>query len=202
MMSGPISPSDLKQVEQFCNEMYESADVSVRQRAQDALHALTESPSAFTIAKLLLERSTFPSCIVIAASMLEKQVSSQRQPLPIDERMQLKNDLFRYLVSGIAARMPHYAIIHVSGVLAKLCKFGWSDSIDDEYPFREIVNESIALIPTSHSDSLSATSADINFVGLIILTDAVTFFCQSGSLRSLARHQQPPSLSGGPVRKH
>ena len=190
MMSGPISPSDLKQVEQFCNEMYEAADVSVRQRAQDALHALTESPSAFTIAKLLLERSTSPSCIVIAASMLEKQVSSQRQPLAIDERIQLKNNLFRYLVSGIAARVPHYAILHVSGVLAKLCKFGWSDSIDDEYPFREIINESIALIPTSHSDSLSPASADINFVGLVILTDAVTFFCKSGSLRSLTRHRK------------
>ncbi|KAI6660989.1 Exportin-7-like isoform X3 [Oopsacas minuta] len=119
--------------------------------------------------------------------MLEKQVSSQRQPLAIAERIQLKNDLFRYLVSGIAARMPHYAVLQVSGVLAKLCKFGWSDSVDGEYPFREIVNEAIALIPTSLTDS---QTADINFVGLIILTDAVTYFCQSGSLRSLARHRK------------
>ena len=186
-MSGPISPSDLKQVEQFCTEMYESADPVIRQRAQDALHALTESPSAYTVAKLLLERSTSPSCIVIAASMLEKQVSSQRQPLAITERIQLKNDLFRYLVSGIAGRVPHYAVVQVSGVLAKLCKFGWSDSVDDEYPFRDIVSEAIALIPNSIP---SMPSADINFVGLVILTDTVTNFSQSGSLRSLARHRK------------
>ena len=189
-MSGPISPSDLKQVEQFCNDMYESVDSVLRQRAQEALQVLAESPSAFTVAKLLLERSTSPSSIVVAASMLEKQVSSQRQPLAIVERVQLKNDLFRYLTSGIAARVPHYVILQVSGVLAKLCKFGWFDSIDDDFPFREIVKEAIALIPTSRSDAMSAPNPEINFVGLVILIDTVNQFSQSGSLRSLARHRK------------
>lgn len=182
-----ISTQHLKEVEQMCRDLYETDDNDRRQRAQTTLVSLSESPEALDTAKSLLQFSKTPTCLVVAANLIDQRITSQIQPISLHERIQLKTNLQEYLLSSVTAQFTHYVMQQLSSVLAKLCKIGWLDALDDDFPFRSIVKETIWMITHDHTGSHMKLAP---FIGMLIFKELVAHFGQPGSIRSLSRHRK------------
>ncbi|KAG7231965.1 hypothetical protein INR49_010048 [Caranx melampygus] len=93
-----LRPADLHdvrpcQLEILCKQLYETTDTAVRHQAEKALVEFTNSPDCLSKCQLLLERGSSSYSQLLAATCLSKLVSRTSNPLPLEQRIDIREYL-------------------------------------------------------------------------------------------------------------
>ncbi|CDQ70251.1 unnamed protein product [Oncorhynchus mykiss] len=89
----------LAQLEILCKQLYETTETGVRLQAEKALVEFTNSPDCLSKCQLLLERGSSSYSQLLAATCLSKLVSRTNNPLPLEQRIDIRNYVLNYLAT-------------------------------------------------------------------------------------------------------
>ncbi|KAM7532633.1 hypothetical protein Aperf_G00000131004 [Anoplocephala perfoliata] len=158
------------------NELYTTADQSVRIEAENTCTNLINRLDCIATCKTLLERANSCYSQYIAASTLTKFISNRDTVVHVNLRLQLRNFALNYL-----ATQPNLEVIVQQALIALICrltKIGWFDSVENgpEYPFRDIFD---SVKNFAQSGQIQAV-----LVGVKLLSSLVTEIYQSAGLSS------------------
>ncbi|XP_019159433.1 PREDICTED: exportin-7-like isoform X2 [Ipomoea nil] len=148
----------LAQLEALCERLYTSQDSSERAHVENTLKCFSANIDYISQCQFILDNALTPYALMLASSSLLKQVSAHSLSL------QLRLDLWNYLINYLASRGPKLQPFVIGSLIQLLCritKFGWFD--DDR--FRELVTESIKFMTQATSDHYA--------IGLKILNQLV-----------------------------
>nr|GMD36638.1 exportin-7-like isoform X1 [Ipomoea batatas] len=148
----------LAQLEALCERLYTSQDSSERAHVENTLKCFSANIDYISQCQFILDNALTPYALMLASSSLLKQVSAHSLSL------QLRLDLWNYLINYLASRGPKLQPFVIGSLIQLLCritKFGWFD--DDR--FRELATESIKFMTQATSDHYA--------IGLKILNQLV-----------------------------
>uniref|UniRef100_A0A674BTG6 Exportin 7 n=1 Tax=Salmo trutta TaxID=8032 RepID=A0A674BTG6_SALTR len=124
----------LAQLEILCKQLYETTETGVRLQAEKALVEFTNSPDCLSKCQLLLERGSSSYSQLLAATCLSKLVSRTSNPLPLEQRIDIRNYVLNYL-----ATRPKLAEFVTQALIQLITKLGWFDCQKDDYVFRNVI---------------------------------------------------------------
>ncbi|XP_055588183.1 exportin-7 isoform X1 [Uranotaenia lowii] len=130
---------DVQQLELLCKQFYESQDSQARAEAEKALYLFQEDPDALSKCQQLLERSNSSYSQLLAATTLTKLVSKNIQALSLQQRVDIRNYVLNYLATHPS--LQGFVIQALIALLVKITKLCWVDLYEDEYVFRNIVQD-------------------------------------------------------------
>ncbi|XP_076372860.1 exportin-7-like [Tachypleus tridentatus] len=90
---------ELAQLELLCKQLYEATGATQRNEAEKALLTFTNSPDCLTKCQLLLERGESSYAQLLAATTLTKMVSRTPCSLTLQQRLEIRNYILRYLAN-------------------------------------------------------------------------------------------------------
>ncbi|XP_036851120.1 ran-binding protein 17 isoform X1 [Manis javanica] len=126
----------LAELEVLCTHLYIGTDLSQRIEAEKALLELIDSPECLSKCQLLLEQGTTSYAQLLAATCLSKLVS-RVSPLPIEQRIDIKNYILHYVASQ--PKLAPFVFQALIQVIAKISKLGWFEVQKTQFVFREII---------------------------------------------------------------
>uniref|UniRef100_A0A6Q2Z3G4 Importin N-terminal domain-containing protein n=1 Tax=Esox lucius TaxID=8010 RepID=A0A6Q2Z3G4_ESOLU len=94
-----VCGQSLAQLEILCKQLYETTETGVRLQAEKALVEFTNSPDCLSKCQLLLERGSSSYSQLLAATCLSKLVSRTSNPLPLEQRIDIRNYVLNYLAT-------------------------------------------------------------------------------------------------------
>ncbi|XP_015413188.1 PREDICTED: exportin-7 [Myotis davidii] len=97
----------LAQLENLCKQLYETTDTTTRLQAEKALVEFTNSPDCLSKCQLLLERGSSSYSQLLAATCLTKLVSRTNNPLPLEQRIDIRKELLSATAFLIEADTTH-----------------------------------------------------------------------------------------------
>ncbi|KAF0031847.1 hypothetical protein F2P81_016402 [Scophthalmus maximus] len=124
----------LAQLEILCKQLYETTDTTVRHQAEKALVEFTNSPDCLSKCQLLLERGSSSYSQLLAATCLSKLVSRTSNPLPLEQRIDIRNYVLNYLATR--PKLAAFVTQALIQLYARITKLGWFDCQKDDYVFR------------------------------------------------------------------
>lgn len=144
---------EIRQLELFCKQLYESQDTSVREDAEKTLVIFQTGPDALTKCQVLLERGDSSYAQLLAATTLTKLVSRSAHGLSLQQRVDIRNYVLNYLATR--PKLPNFVLQALVTLFARITKLGWFDSHKDEFVFRNVVADigkflQVSLILISH----------------------------------------------------
>uniref|UniRef100_A0A8D0ED84 RAN binding protein 17 n=2 Tax=Salvator merianae TaxID=96440 RepID=A0A8D0ED84_SALMN len=131
-----LSSQRLAELEVLCKQLYEGTDLAQRIQAEKVLLELIDSPECLSQCQLLLEQGTTTYAQILAATCLSKLVC-KTTPLPIQQRMDIRNYILNYVASR--PKLAPFVIQALVQVIAKITKLGWFDVQKDQLIFRDII---------------------------------------------------------------
>ncbi|XP_078494351.1 exportin-7-A isoform X2 [Ciona intestinalis] len=170
---------EILELEQICAAMYETGDANVRQRAEKVLVDLVNDPLVLDKCQLLLQRSANPYSLLIAASTLTKRVTKSGSPLPMQQRLDIRNYVLNFLYTG--TKQATFVQEELTLLYARITKLSWFDSCKDEWYFRTVIADI--------SKFLQGIS-DICIVGVQLLNELVADMNRSDNIKPLTRHRK------------
>ncbi|RMB95165.1 hypothetical protein DUI87_28441 [Hirundo rustica rustica] len=129
----------LAQLENLCKQLYETTDTGTRLQAEKALVEFTNSPECLSKCQLLLERGSSSYSQLLAATCLTKLVSRTNNPLPLEQRIDIRNYVLNYLATR--PKLATFVTQALIQLYARITKLGWFDCQKDEYVFRNVIND-------------------------------------------------------------
>ncbi|XP_076368513.1 ran-binding protein 16 isoform X1 [Tachypleus tridentatus] len=130
---------ELAQLELLCKQLYEATGATQRNEAEKALLTFTNSPDCLTKCQLLLERGESSYAQLLAATTLTKMVSRTPCSLTLQQRLEIRNYILRYLATR--PKLSSYVMQALVQLFSKIIKLGWFESDKEEFVFRNIINQ-------------------------------------------------------------
>ena len=143
---------------QCCEGLYNPRDAEARQKAEQLLHAFAMSLEHYEQAKALLERSSSPYALHLAATGLTKLMTDASASR--ERRLELRQCVLNALAQR-AHEMPPFAASELVQLLVRVTKVSWWDS--DTH--RDIVQDTTSF--------LNQPSSEHHLIGLRILNQLV-----------------------------
>ncbi|TKS85097.1 Exportin-7 [Collichthys lucidus] len=137
MFSTCANLQGLAQLEILCKQLYETTDTAVRHQAEKALVEFTNSPDCLSKCQLLLERGSSSYSQLLAATCLSKLVSRTSNPLPLEQRIDIRNYVLNYLATR--PKLAAFVTQALIQLYARITKLGWFDCQKDDYVFRNVI---------------------------------------------------------------
>ncbi|CAH2275086.1 exportin-7 isoform X2 [Pelobates cultripes] len=134
-MADPVQ--SLAQLEILCKQLYETTDTSTRLQAEKALVEFTNSPECLSKCQLLLERGSSSYSQLLAATCLTKLVSRSSNPLPLEQRIDIRNYVLTYLATR--PKLASFVTQALIQLYARITKLGWFDCQKEDYVFRSVI---------------------------------------------------------------
>ncbi|RMB90935.1 hypothetical protein DUI87_32533 [Hirundo rustica rustica] len=100
-----------------------------------SLVEFTKSPEF----QLLLETGSSSYSQLLAATCLTKLVSRTNNPLPLEQRIDIRNYVLNYLATR--PKLATFVTQALIQLYARITKLGWFDCQKDEYVFRNVIND-------------------------------------------------------------
>uniref|UniRef100_A0A2K5JDR8 Importin N-terminal domain-containing protein n=1 Tax=Colobus angolensis palliatus TaxID=336983 RepID=A0A2K5JDR8_COLAP len=129
----------LAQLENLCKQLYETTDTTTRLQAEKALVEFTNSPDCLSKCQLLLERGSSSYSQLLAATCLTKLVSRTNNPLPLEQRIDIRNYVLNYLATR--PKLATFVTQALIQLYARITKLGWFDCQKDDYVFRNAITD-------------------------------------------------------------
>ncbi|XP_065590543.1 ran-binding protein 17 [Cyrtonyx montezumae] len=125
----------LAKLEVLSNQLFEGTDIAQQMQAEKIVLELINSPDCLSQCQLLLEQGTTSYAQVLAATCLSRLVS-RASPLPIEQRIDIRNYLLNYIASQ--PKLAPFVMQALVQVIAKITKLGWFEVLKDQLVFRDI----------------------------------------------------------------
>ncbi|XP_034047742.1 exportin-7-like [Thalassophryne amazonica] len=169
----------LAQLEILCKQLYETTDTVVRHQAEKALVEFTNSPDCLSKCQLLLERGSSSYSQLLAATCLSKLVSRTSNPLPLEQRIDIRNYVLNYLATR--PKLAAFVTQALIQLYARITKLGWFDCQKDEYVFRNVIGDVTRFLQDSVEHCI---------IGVMILSQLTNEINQADTTHPLTKHRK------------
>ncbi|XP_073413217.1 exportin-7 isoform X3 [Dendrobates tinctorius] len=174
-----LCDKSLAQLEILCKQLYETTDTSTRLQAEKALVEFTNSPECLSKCQLLLERGSSSYSQLLAATCLTKLVSRTSNPLPLEQRIDIRNYVLTYLATR--PKLASFVTQALIQLYARITKLGWFDNQKDEYVFRSVIVDVTRFLQDS---------VDYCVIGVSILSQLTNEINQADATHPLTKHRK------------
>ncbi|ELW52773.1 Exportin-7, partial [Tupaia chinensis] len=147
----------LAQLENLCKQLYETTDTATRLQAEKALVEFTNSPDCLSKCQLLLERGSSSYSQLLAATCLTKLVSRTNNPLPLEQRVDIRNYVLNYLATR--PKLATFVTQALIQLYARITKLGWFDCQKDDYVFRNAITDVTRFLQTGPAASFRVSTS-------------------------------------------
>uniref|UniRef100_A0A8D3E9P0 Exportin 7 n=1 Tax=Scophthalmus maximus TaxID=52904 RepID=A0A8D3E9P0_SCOMX len=171
--------SGLAQLEILCKQLYETTDTTVRHQAEKALVEFTNSPDCLSKCQLLLERGSSSYSQLLAATCLSKLVSRTSNPLPLEQRIDIRNYVLNYLATR--PKLAAFVTQALIQLYARITKLGWFDCQKDDYVFRNVIADVTRFLQDSVEHCI---------IGVTILSQLTNEINQADTTHPLTKHRK------------
>uniref|UniRef100_A0A670ZEC6 Exportin 7 n=1 Tax=Pseudonaja textilis TaxID=8673 RepID=A0A670ZEC6_PSETE len=169
----------LAQLENLCKQLYETTDTTTRLQAEKALVEFTNSPDCLNKCQLLLERGSSSYSQLLAATCLTKLVSRTNNPLPLEQRIDIRNYVLNYLATR--PKLATFVTQALIQLYARITKLGWFDCQKDEYVFRNVITDVTRFLQDSVEHCI---------IGVTILSQLTNEINQADTTHPLTKHRK------------
>uniref|UniRef100_A0A671X0B1 Exportin 7 n=1 Tax=Sparus aurata TaxID=8175 RepID=A0A671X0B1_SPAAU len=169
----------LAQLEILCKQLYETTDTAVRHQAEKALVEFTNSPDCLSKCQLLLERGSSSYSQLLAATCLSKLVSRTSNPLPLEQRIDIRNYVLNYLATR--PKLAAFVTQALIQLYARITKLGWFDCQKDDYVFRNVIADVTRFLQDSVEHCI---------IGVTILSQLTNEINQADTTHPLTKHRK------------
>ncbi|CAH2275085.1 exportin-7 isoform X2 [Pelobates cultripes] len=176
-MADPVQ--SLAQLEILCKQLYETTDTSTRLQAEKALVEFTNSPECLSKCQLLLERGSSSYSQLLAATCLTKLVSRSSNPLPLEQRIDIRNYVLTYLATR--PKLASFVTQALIQLYARITKLGWFDCQKEDYVFRSVIVDVTRFLQDS---------VDYCVIGVSILSQLTNEINQADATHPLTKHRK------------
>uniref|UniRef100_A0A8B9CBY4 Exportin 7 n=1 Tax=Anser brachyrhynchus TaxID=132585 RepID=A0A8B9CBY4_9AVES len=167
------------QLENLCKQLYETTDTATRLQAEKALVEFTNSPDCLSKCQLLLERGSSSYSQLLAATCLTKLVSRTNNPLPLEQRIDIRNYVLNYLATR--PKLATFVTQALIQLYARITKLGWFDCQKDEYVFRNVITDVTRFLQDSVEHCI---------IGVTILSQLTNEINQADTTHPLTKHRK------------
>uniref|UniRef100_A0A670ZC58 Exportin 7 n=1 Tax=Pseudonaja textilis TaxID=8673 RepID=A0A670ZC58_PSETE len=167
------------QLENLCKQLYETTDTTTRLQAEKALVEFTNSPDCLNKCQLLLERGSSSYSQLLAATCLTKLVSRTNNPLPLEQRIDIRNYVLNYLATR--PKLATFVTQALIQLYARITKLGWFDCQKDEYVFRNVITDVTRFLQDSVEHCI---------IGVTILSQLTNEINQADTTHPLTKHRK------------
>uniref|UniRef100_A0A8C0F3D9 Exportin 7 n=1 Tax=Bubo bubo TaxID=30461 RepID=A0A8C0F3D9_BUBBB len=174
-----IPTYNLAQLENLCKQLYETTDTATRLQAEKALVEFTNSPDCLSKCQLLLERGSSSYSQLLAATCLTKLVSRTNNPLPLEQRIDIRNYVLNYLATR--PKLATFVTQALIQLYARITKLGWFDCQKDEYVFRNVITDVTRFLQDSVEHCI---------IGVTILSQLTNEINQADTTHPLTKHRK------------
>ncbi|CAH6825376.1 Ranbp17 [Phodopus roborovskii] len=171
--------SSLAQLENLCKQLYETTDTTTRLQAEKALVEFTNSPDCLSKCQLLLERGSSSYSQLLAATCLTKLVSRTNNPLPLEQRIDIRNYVLNYLATR--PKLATFVTQALIQLYARITKLGWFDCQKDDYVFRNAITDVTRFLQDS---------VEYCIIGVTILSQLTNEINQADTTHPLTKHRK------------
>ncbi|CAK7321832.1 XPO7 [Vulpes lagopus] len=169
----------LAQLENLCKQLYETTDTTTRLQAEKALVEFTNSPDCLSKCQLLLERGSSSYSQLLAATCLTKLVSRTNNPLPLEQRIDIRNYVLNYLATR--PKLATFVTQALIQLYARITKLGWFDCQKDDYVFRNAITDVTRFLQDS---------VEYCIIGVTILSQLTNEINQADTTHPLTKHRK------------
>uniref|UniRef100_A0A8C1GLN9 Exportin 7 n=1 Tax=Cyprinus carpio TaxID=7962 RepID=A0A8C1GLN9_CYPCA len=171
--------SSLAQLEILCKQLYETTDTTTRLQAEKALVEFTNSPDCLSKCQLLLESGSSSYSQLLAATCLSKLVSRTSNPLPLEQRIDIRNYVLNYLATR--PKLAAFVTQALIQLYARITKLGWFDCQKEDYIFRNVIVDVTRFLQDSVEHCI---------IGVTILSQLTNEINQADSTHPLTKHRK------------
>uniref|UniRef100_A0A673HAC3 Exportin-7-like n=1 Tax=Sinocyclocheilus rhinocerous TaxID=307959 RepID=A0A673HAC3_9TELE len=169
----------LAQLEILCKQLYETTDTTTRLQAEKALVEFTNSPDCLSKCQLLLESGSSSYSQLLAATCLSKLVSRTSNPLPLEQRIDIRNYVLNYLATR--PKLAAFVTQALIQLYARITKLGWFDCQKEDYVFRNVIVDVTRFLQDSVEHCI---------IGVTILSQLTNEINQADSTHPLTKHRK------------
>uniref|UniRef100_A0A8K9Y1Z2 Exportin 7 n=1 Tax=Oncorhynchus mykiss TaxID=8022 RepID=A0A8K9Y1Z2_ONCMY len=169
----------LAQLEILCKQLYETTETGVRLQAEKALVEFTNSPDCLSKCQLLLERGSSSYSQLLAATCLSKLVSRTNNPLPLEQRIDIRNYVLNYLATR--PKLAEFVTQALIQLYSRITKLGWFDCQKDDYVFRNVIADVTRFLQDSVEHCI---------IGVTILSQLTNEINQADTSHPLTKHRK------------
>uniref|UniRef100_A0A803VFW8 Exportin 7 n=1 Tax=Ficedula albicollis TaxID=59894 RepID=A0A803VFW8_FICAL len=129
--------------------------------------------------QLLLGRGSSSYSQLLAATCLTKLVSRTNNPLPLEQRVDIRNYVLNYLATR--PKLATFVTQALIQLYARITKLGWFDCQKDEYVFRNVINDVTRFLQDSVEHCI---------IGVTILSQLTNEINQADTSHPLTKHRK------------
>ncbi|KAL7981295.1 hypothetical protein Chor_002191 [Crotalus horridus] len=181
-------PFSLAQLENLCKQLYETTDTTTRLQAEKALVEFTNSPDCLNKCQLLLERGSSSYSQLLAATCLTKLVSRTNNPLPLEQRIDIRNYVLNYLATR--PKLATFVTQALIQLYARITKLGWFDCQKDEYVFRNVITDVTRFLQDSVEHCIIGVTILSQLTNEINQVSASAFLSEADTTHPLTKHRK------------
>ncbi|XP_052046945.1 exportin-7 isoform X2 [Apodemus sylvaticus] len=178
----------LAQLENLCKQLYETTDTTTRLQAEKALVEFTNSPDCLSKCQLLLERGSSSYSQLLAATCLTKLVSRTNNPLPLEQRIDIRNYVLNYLATR--PKLATFVTQALIQLYARITKLGWFDCQKDDYVFRNAITDVTRFLQDSVEYCIIGVTILSQLTNEINQVSATAFFIEADTTHPLTKHRK------------
>uniref|UniRef100_A0A8B9WSK4 Exportin 7 n=1 Tax=Bos mutus grunniens TaxID=30521 RepID=A0A8B9WSK4_BOSMU len=179
---------DLAQLENLCKQLYETTDTTTRLQAEKALVEFTNSPDCLSKCQLLLERGSSSYSQLLAATCLTKLVSRTNNPLPLEQRIDIRNYVLNYLATR--PKLATFVTQALIQLYARITKLGWFDCQKDDYVFRNAITDVTRFLQDSVEYCIIGVTILSQLTNEINQVSATAFLIEADTTHPLTKHRK------------
>ncbi|NXF27730.1 XPO7 protein, partial [Rhodinocichla rosea] len=116
---------------------------------------------------------------LLAATCLTKLVSRTNNPLPLEQRIDIRNYVLNYLATR--PKLATFVTQALIQLYARITKLGWFDCQKDEYVFRNVINDVTRFLQDSVEHCI---------IGVTILSQLTNEINQADTTHPLTKHRK------------
>ncbi|XP_073748744.1 exportin-7 isoform X2 [Callorhinus ursinus] len=178
----------LAQLENLCKQLYETTDTTTRLQAEKALVEFTNSPDCLSKCQLLLERGSSSYSQLLAATCLTKLVSRTNNPLPLEQRIDIRNYVLNYLATR--PKLATFVTQALIQLYARITKLGWFDCQKDDYVFRNAITDVTRFLQDSVEYCVIGVTILSQLTNEINQVSATAFLIEADTTHPLTKHRK------------
>ncbi|KAB1256101.1 Exportin-7, partial [Camelus dromedarius] len=178
----------LAQLENLCKQLYETTDTTTRLQAEKALVEFTNSPDCLSKCQLLLERGSSSYSQLLAATCLTKLVSRTNNPLPLEQRIDIRNYVLNYLATR--PKLATFVTQALIQLYARITKLGWFDCQKDDYVFRNAITDVTRFLQDSVEYCIIGVTILSQLTNEINQVSATAFLIEADTTHPLTKHRK------------
>ncbi|XP_014255047.1 exportin-7 isoform X2 [Cimex lectularius] len=173
---------EVQHLELLCKQLYESNEPSVQIGAEKALIGFQNGTDTLPKCQLLLDRGDSSYAQLLAATTLTKLISKNAQAVSLQQRIDIRNYVLNYLATR--PKLATFVVQALITLFAKITKFGWFDTVKDEFVFRNVISDITKFLQGSVEHCMIGVQL------LSQLTCEMNQISEADANRSLTKHRK------------